>query len=47
MPLNRYLNDSVSFSKQATHKLAHAAIATLREKLASMGFTGIATLGFL
>lgn len=38
---------SLGISKQAAHKLAHAAIATLREKLESMGFFGIDTLGFL
>ena len=38
---------SLGISKQAAHKLAHAAIATLREKLESMGFSGIDTLGFL
>jgi RNA polymerase sigma factor (sigma-70 family) len=38
---------SLGISKQATHKLAHAAITTLREKLAAMGFQGIDTLGLL
>jgi RNA polymerase sigma factor (sigma-70 family) len=38
---------SLGVSKQAAHKLAHAAIATLREKLAAMGFSGLDTLGFL
>ncbi|MCF7732827.1 MAG: sigma-70 family RNA polymerase sigma factor [Akkermansiaceae bacterium] len=34
-------------SKQAAHKLAGAAIATLREHLAAMGFSGLDTLGLL
>ncbi len=38
---------SLGISKQAAHKLAHAAITTLREKLATMGFQGIDTLGLL
>ena len=38
---------SLGISKQAAHKLAHAAIASLREKLESMGFSGVDTLGFL
>jgi RNA polymerase sigma factor (sigma-70 family) len=38
---------SLSISKQAAHKLAHAAITTLREKLESMGFPGLDTLGLL
>lgn len=38
---------TLGISKQAAHKLAGAAIATLRERLESMGFQGIDTLGFL
>jgi len=38
---------SLGISKQAAHKLAHAAITTLREKLESMGFSGLDTLGLL
>jgi len=38
---------SLGISKQAAHKLAGAAIATLREKLDAMGFGGIDTLGLL
>jgi hypothetical protein len=41
------IGSSLGISKQAAHKLAHAAITTLREKLESMGFFGIDTLGFL
>jgi RNA polymerase sigma factor (sigma-70 family) len=37
----------LGISKQAAHKLAGAAMATLREKLHSMGFGGIDTLGLL
>jgi len=35
------IGSSLGISKQAAHKLAHAAITTLREKLESMGFFGI------
>jgi len=38
---------SLGISKQAAHKLAGAAITTLREKLAAMGLHGIDTLGLL
>lgn len=34
-------------SKQAVHKLAGAALASLPEKLAAMGFAGLDTLGLL
>jgi hypothetical protein len=34
-------------SKQAAHKLAGAAITTLREKLEAMGVQGLDTLGLL
>ncbi len=37
----------LGISKQAAHKLAGAAIASLREKLDEMGFGGIDTLGLL
>jgi DNA-directed RNA polymerase specialized sigma24 family protein len=38
---------SLCISKQAAHKLAGAAVTTLREKLATMGLHGIDTLGLL
>ncbi|MCX6880664.1 MAG: sigma-70 family RNA polymerase sigma factor [Verrucomicrobia bacterium] len=38
---------SLGISKQAAHKLSHAAITTLREKLAAMGYSGLDTLGLL
>lgn len=38
---------TLGISKQAAHKLAGAAIATLREKLEAMGFQGLDTLGLL
>lgn len=38
---------ALGVSKQAAHKLAGATIATLKERLESMGFQGIDTLGFL
>ena len=41
------IGTTLGISKQAAHKLAGAAIATLREKLASMGFQGLDTLGLL
>ncbi len=41
------IGESLGISKQAAHKLAHAAIATLREKLEAMGFHGLDTLGLL
>jgi hypothetical protein len=34
-------------SKQAAHKLASAAIASLRDRLAAMGYHGVDTMGFL
>jgi hypothetical protein len=34
-------------SKQAAHKLAGAAVAALRDRLESMGFQGLDTLGLL
>jgi RNA polymerase sigma factor (sigma-70 family) len=37
----------LGISKQAAHKLAGAAIATLREKLEAMGFHGLDTVGLL
>lgn len=37
----------LGISKQAAHKLAGAAMTTLREKLYAMGFGGIDTLGLL
>jgi RNA polymerase sigma factor (sigma-70 family) len=41
------IGTTLGISKQAAHKLAGAAVATLREKLEVMGFQGIDTLGFL
>jgi RNA polymerase sigma factor (sigma-70 family) len=41
------IGNSLGISKQAAHKLAGAAIATLREKLEAMGFQGLDTLGLL
>jgi RNA polymerase sigma factor (sigma-70 family) len=38
---------SLGISKQAVQKIAHAAIASLRENLAAMGFHGLDTLGLL
>ena len=38
---------AMGVSKQAAHKLAGAAITTLRERLEAMGFHGIDTLGLL
>jgi RNA polymerase sigma factor (sigma-70 family) len=38
---------TLGISKQAAHKLAGAAITTLRENLESMGFQGLDTLGLL
>jgi hypothetical protein len=38
---------SLGISKQAAHKLSHAAITTLREKLETMGYSGLDTLGLL
>jgi RNA polymerase sigma factor (sigma-70 family) len=41
------IGTTLGISKQAAHKLAGAAIATLRENLESMGFQGLDTLGLL
>jgi DNA-directed RNA polymerase specialized sigma24 family protein len=41
------IGSSLGISKQAAHKLAGAAITALREKLESMGFAGLDTLGLL
>jgi RNA polymerase sigma factor (sigma-70 family) len=41
------IGSSLGISKQAAHKLAGAAITTLREKLEAMGFQGLDTLGLL
>ena len=38
---------AIGVSKQAAHKLAGAAISSLREALAAMGFSGLDTLGLL
>jgi hypothetical protein len=39
--------DNIPRAKQAAHKLAGAAITSLRERLEAMGFHGVDTLGFL
>jgi hypothetical protein len=39
--------DNIPQAKQAAHKLAGAAITSLRERLEAMGFQGVDTLGFL
>ena len=41
------IGSTLGISKQAAHKLAGAAIATLHEKLESMGLQGLDTLGLL
>ena len=41
------IGTAMGVSKQAAHKLAGAAITSLRERLEVMGFRGIDTLGFL
>jgi RNA polymerase sigma factor (sigma-70 family) len=41
------IGNSLGISKQTAHKLAGAAIATLRDKLEAMGFQGLDTLGLL
>lgn len=41
------IGTALGVSKQAAHKLAGAAITTLREKLAAMGFVHLDTLGLL
>jgi DNA-directed RNA polymerase specialized sigma24 family protein len=41
------IGTTLGISNQAAHKLAGAAIATFKERLESMGFQGIDTLGFL
>jgi RNA polymerase sigma factor (sigma-70 family) len=41
------IGNSLGISKQAAHKLAGAAITSIRESLARMGYTGIDTLGLL
>lgn len=41
------IGTSLGISKQAAHKLAGAAISTLREKLFAMGLHGIDTIGLL
>jgi RNA polymerase sigma factor (sigma-70 family) len=43
----REIGESLGISKQAAHKLAGAAIASLRESLAKMGYPGLDTLGLL
>ena len=41
------IGTTLGISKQEAHKLAGAAIATLRENLEAMGFQGLDTLGLL
>ena len=41
------IGTTLGISKQAAHKLAGAAITTLREKLETMGFQGLDTIGLL
>jgi RNA polymerase sigma factor (sigma-70 family) len=41
------IGTTLGISKQAAHKLAGAAITTLREKLEAMGFQGLDTIGLL
>ena len=41
------IGSTPGISKQAAHKLAGAAITTLREKLETMGFQGLDTVGLL
>lgn len=41
------IGSSLGISKQAAHKLAHAAFSSLREQLASMGYHGVDTVGLL
>lgn len=41
------IGSMLGVSKQAAHKLAGAAIASLRDRLEAMGFQGVDTLGFL
>lgn len=41
------IGSALGVSKQAAHKLAGAAIATLKERLEEMGFHGVDTLGLL
>ena len=43
----RGIGESLGISKQAAHKLAGAAIASLHDALADMGYSGLDTLGFL
>ena len=43
----REIGESLCISKQAAHKLAGAAIASLRDALADMGYSGLDTLGLL
>ncbi|MCX6982871.1 MAG: sigma-70 family RNA polymerase sigma factor [Verrucomicrobia bacterium] len=41
------IGEELNVSKQAIHKVAHAALQSLREKLDARGFTGIDSKGFL
>ena len=43
----REIGESLGVSKQAAHKLAGAAITSLKEQLELMGFRGIDSMGFL
>ena len=41
------IGEELSISKQAVHKVAHAALQSLREKLEARGFSSIDSKGFL
>jgi RNA polymerase sigma factor (sigma-70 family) len=41
------IGEELSISKQAVHKVAHAALQSLREKLEARGLSGIDSKGFL
>jgi RNA polymerase sigma factor (sigma-70 family) len=41
------IGEELNVSKQAIHKVAHAALQSLREKLDARGFSGIDSKGFL
>jgi RNA polymerase sigma factor (sigma-70 family) len=43
----REIGEELKISKQAVHKVAHAALQSLREKLEARGFSGIDSKGFL
>jgi RNA polymerase sigma factor (sigma-70 family) len=43
----REIGESMGISKQAAHKLAGAALTSLREQLDQLGYRGVDTMGFL